>query len=331
MSLLRVSHRATEGDFDHPNERLRRSLIIAICFAFILSTTAVGLRLLARRVTGARLYLDDYLIMIALLFKYGCSIGVVIILFNGIGSHITMIPKKNLTVYFQIGWSNSFVYTCCIAFIKLSILCVYKRLFTAPRMTRAANIVSVIVILWAVSVSLAGVFNCVPVQKFWDRAVEGSCMDTVSYYYGQQIPNILTDMVLLVMPMRSVWSLPISKRQRGLLSGVFLVGILTLIFDIVRLVAMIDLVNAGPDITYNQVPVAVWTCIEAAVGITAACLSHLRPLFNLKVWSRIRNTTESKRPLDSPHSGGWSTEGTLVETHHSIVTRHSVCIESSKA
>lgn len=86
-----------EGDFKHPNPALRRSITIALIFAFFLSTVAVGLRLLARRVSGNRLYLDDYLIIIALvrciscgqttsgywwiirqLFKYGCSIGVAI-------------------------------------------------------------------------------------------------------------------------------------------------------------------------------------------------------------------------------------------------------------
>lgn len=45
----------------------------------------------------------------------------------------------------------------------------------------------------------------------------------------------------------------------------------TLIFDIVRLISLIDLSKAGDDIT------CVWTCIEPAVGIVAACLSNMRP------------------------------------------------------
>ncbi|PWY69041.1 integral membrane protein [Aspergillus sclerotioniger CBS 115572] len=336
MSLDQVSDSGTSGDFEHPNQNLRRSVIIALYFAFILSTVAVALRLLARKITGSKLYLDDYLIIIALLFKYGCSIGVTILLFNGLGSHITMIPQKNLTVYFKIGWSNSFVYTCCVAFIKLSILAVYKRLFAAKSMTISVNIVGTIVILWALSVSIAGVLNCVPVHKFWDRTVPGHCVDTVSYYYGQQIPNILTDVVLLVMPLKSVWALPISKAQRLLLSGVFLVGILTLCFDIVRLVAMIQLTQAGPDITYNQVPVVVWTCMEAAVGITAACLSHIRPLFNVKLWTRLRTSSQEpeKRQLNSATSEAFSTDRTLFDpcgTQTTIYSGHEACVEAGKA
>ncbi|KAB8072614.1 hypothetical protein BDV29DRAFT_202233 [Aspergillus leporis] len=335
MSPQQESDTGTQGDWHHPNQNLRRSIIIALYFAFILSAAAVGLRLLARRINGTKLFLDDYLILIALLFKFGCSIGVVILLYNGLGSHITMIPKKNLEVYLKIVWSNSFAYTGCVAFIKLSILALYKRLFSTPRMILAVNTVAAFILLWAVSVCVVGTMLCLPVNKFWDSSVEGSCLDAATFYYGMQIPNIITDTVLLVMPMKFVWALPISKAQRLLLSGVFIVGGLTLIFDIVRLIAMINLTRAGPDLTYNQVPVVVWTCIEAAVGITAACLSNLRPLFKLsrvRLWSQIRSSPgQSAKPLNQ--SQELSTQGSQFDpyfTQSSIYTRHSVSIQYSK-
>lgn len=52
-------------------------MIIALVFAYTLSTLSVALRILARKVTGSRLFMDDYLIMVALFFKYACSCGVV--------------------------------------------------------------------------------------------------------------------------------------------------------------------------------------------------------------------------------------------------------------
>lgn len=64
--MTSVANSWQEGDFEHPNPALRRSITIALVFAFLLSTIAVGLRLLARRVSGNRLYWDDYLILVAL-------------------------------------------------------------------------------------------------------------------------------------------------------------------------------------------------------------------------------------------------------------------------
>ncbi|CAG8160985.1 unnamed protein product [Penicillium nalgiovense] len=312
----------TPGDFEHPNQDLRRSMIIALVFAYTLSTLAVVLRILARKVTGSQLFMDDYLIIVALIFKYACSSGVVVLLFNGMGSHITMIPAKNLAIYFQLGFANNFIYTGCIAFIKYSILALYKRLFAVRHMTIAVNVMFGFVTLWVVGVYVAGALLCIPTKKFWDQSVEGACLDPAKFYYGLQIPNILSDLILLIMPMRVVWTLPIPKSQKALLSGVFLVGGLTLIFDIFRLNAMIRLVEQGPDITYNQVPVIVWTCIEAAVGITAACLPNLRPLFKLghrNFWSQIsssKNVSEiSDRTLVGSTHPGCTVTSTITSNH----------------
>ncbi|PLB39773.1 putative integral membrane protein Pth11-like [Aspergillus candidus] len=334
MSLSQVSDGGVSGDFEHPNANLRRAVIVALYFAFILSTVSVVLRLVARRITGTGLLLDDYLIVAALLFKYGCSIGVVVLLFNGMGSHITTIPPENLEVYMKIGWSNPFVYTTCIALIKLSVLALYKRLFTTQRMCVAVNVVASFVILWTLSIYIVGLLQCLPVNKFWNREIEGTCIDPAMFFYGMQIPNILTDAVLLVMPLKPVWSLRVSTNQRILLSFVFLVGILTLIFDIIRLVAMIQFTHSGPDITYNQVPFVVWTCIEAAVGITAACLSNLRPLFRLgqrDFWSQARQSTgHSKEELNK--SQDLSLEGSSIGyVQGGIYTRHSVSIQHEEA
>lgn len=91
-------------------------------------------------------------------------------------------------------------------------------------MTIAVNVMFIFTCLWVVGVYVAGALICIPAKKFWDPTVEGACLDTSKFYYGVQIPNILSDVVLLVMPMRVVWTLPIPKSQKALLSGVFLVG-----------------------------------------------------------------------------------------------------------
>ena len=91
-------------------------------------------------------------------------------------------------------------------------------------MNIAINVVGSIVILWTVAIYVASALMCIPLNKFWDASVEGTCIDTTKFYYGQQIPNIISDFIILVMPLKVVWGLPIGKSQKFLLSGVFLVG-----------------------------------------------------------------------------------------------------------
>lgn len=65
-SSQQSDHTWTSGDFEHPNPQLRWSITVGLVFAFLLSTVAVGLRFLARRLAGGRLYLDDWLMLVAL-------------------------------------------------------------------------------------------------------------------------------------------------------------------------------------------------------------------------------------------------------------------------
>lgn len=135
-------------------------------------------------------------------------------------------------------------------------------------MVIAIKATAAFVILWTLILYTINGFLCIPVNRFWDATVEGACVDMTKFYYGQQIPNIISDFVILVMPMKIIWELPITRVQKALLSGVFLIGGLyvylidaanlffanaaccrTLIFDIFRLIAMIRLMKVGPDVT----------------------------------------------------------------------------------
>jgi hypothetical protein len=66
----------------------------------------------------------------------------------------------------------------------------------------------------------------------------------------------------------------------------------------------------------DQVPASVWTCIEPAVGIVAACLSNMRPLFKRiykKVWNKLSNRCTS------------ITNSTSQSTIINSVTGHEKC------
>lgn len=54
------------SDQGYPHDNLRHVVITATCFAFILSTAAVGFRLVSRKINHNSLFLDDYLIIGAL-------------------------------------------------------------------------------------------------------------------------------------------------------------------------------------------------------------------------------------------------------------------------
>ncbi|EAW15311.1 uncharacterized protein ACLA_059780 [Aspergillus clavatus NRRL 1] len=309
MASASMEQAANPTDPGYEHDNLHHVVITATCFAFVLSTTSVALRLWVRKITNTSLFLDDYLILGGLFFLYGISIAGIVLLYNGLGTHIIYVPPDNLVVYLKTLTSGAFLYPLCIACIKLSMLALYKRIFSRGPMVPAANIVGCIVIVWCFGVCLIGAMICIPFEKMWNPMVAGGCIDLPKFYYGLQIPNIVTDAVIIVMPMKPVADLQISAARKLVLAGIFALGIVTLIFDIVRLITLIQLSQAGDDITYNQVPPSVWTCIEPAIGITAACLINMRPLFTRYVakfnwWTRLRSSKSSSAEGDNRNKPG---------------------------
>ena len=80
--------------------------------------------------------------------------------------------------------------------------------------------------------------------------------------------------------------------------------------DVIRLIAMLELEGKGTDITWNQVPTAIWTTVEPATAISTACLPHIKPVvkwvqqyYSVKTKSRSDLTTTHRRYCEAIDNG----------------------------
>lgn len=58
----------------------------------------------------------------------------------------------------------------------------------------------------------------------WYPDLEGTCISIFGLYLGNAIPNILTDISILALPLTQVWGLQVRLWQRVVLVGMFLLG-----------------------------------------------------------------------------------------------------------
>lgn len=207
-------------------QNVQYKVVIATVFALVLSTTAVALRVLARRICRVHLKVDDYLMILALLFEWAISMAGVVFLHNGLGRHVSTITPAQLITYLKTLYTGSFLYAFTVTFTKLSILFLYARVFPTPMMRKACVLVGSIVVLWCTSVCIVGALICVPTEKLWHPTTPGGCIDVSKFYYGLQVPNILTDGIILIMPAKVIWTLPLSRPQRISLMVIFTLGAL---------------------------------------------------------------------------------------------------------
>lgn len=133
-----------------------------------------------------------------------------------------------------------------LIFCKLSIAFQYFRLFRSPSIHKALiGVISFLVVygLWAI---IGTIFTCYPVQKYWDPAVEGVCLNRNAITFANAGINICSDLTLLIIPIPLLKSLQLPRRQKYVLVGVFLCGGLACTMSIIRLWSLYEIGHAAP-------------------------------------------------------------------------------------
>ncbi|TVY27489.1 putative membrane protein [Lachnellula hyalina] len=215
--------------------------------------------------------------------------------YAGVGRHWVelSIPYQMRNLKFQTGLQ--FLYPGAVTFPKLSIVCLYLRIFTKKRYQYAAYAICAIlvinlIILWCFDFAM-----CVPFRYQWNKLIHGHCIDQNALFTWISIPNLVTDVAILALPLPVIYQLKCTRGQKVGVTITVLTGSFGIITAIVRFVIFLT-VPLAKDLSYYGARVTIWTTVEPGVYLIAACLPSLRPLLNYfnvpveSVRSRCRST-----------------------------------------
>ena len=120
------------------------------------------------------------------------------------------------------------MYFCVQALVKVSILLLYHRLFGVNQWFRTGICVAgALTVMWWIAAFLDSIFQCVPVQAFWDKSIQNpKCQDIRASALGTGIANMILDIMLLIIPLPMIWKLQVSRRIKVSLTGIFMLGAL---------------------------------------------------------------------------------------------------------
>lgn len=124
----------------------------------------------------------------------------------------------------QNDWSTQIIFACSITATRLSLLLFYHRIFPMQRFRTIAILIGCVLIAWWLSFLLGIIFSCVPVQSFWDRSLDGRCIDENSFSYGITAAELATNVAMLVLPIPWLWSLNLPRSKKLALGGIFMLG-----------------------------------------------------------------------------------------------------------
>lgn len=110
---------------------------------------------------------------------------------------------------------------------KLAILMLYRRIFIPPRwgvFDTTLRALECIVILFYISTSIAKFCQCSPRPKIWNQQLPGKCLNINNLLNTSGMFNFITDVLILLIPVKSVWKLHMKKKKKLQIVAIFTVG-----------------------------------------------------------------------------------------------------------
>ena len=124
----------------------------------------------------------------------------------------------------QLAWTAS------IGLIILAILLFYVRVFPNRWMRLSVYGLTAFTIAWVLAMMLVVIFQCNPVQFFWNREIAGGhCINANDFYFAMAVVSTVVLVTVLFLPVPIIWTLQISYTRRLGLAFVFTIGVLYVI------------------------------------------------------------------------------------------------------
>ncbi|KAJ6443608.1 hypothetical protein O9K51_04787 [Purpureocillium lavendulum] len=286
---------------------------IVVTFTVLAQLAVVG-RLCARRLKGAALAADDYLICAAVV------------------THRMVVSRDRQTRFYRFVFYYQIAYCITPPIIKLSLLFLYGRVFPSPRFRALLYATGGLLVVWATATLFLTVFTCHPIESFWTH--EGKCMDFKMAGIGYSIVNIGTDFAVWLMPIPIMWRVQLPLAQKIALSIIFLLGLFDCGAALGRPISM--LAKQKEDTTWEFASGVKWGIIEICTGIICTCLPAMRTIFSFawasgfgRTYSHGRSAVRSSPRPNTNGGGGDHHAGHsrgLKSSHHHYPAAHGPSI-----
>lgn len=145
----------------------------------------------------------------------------------GNGKHLWDVKDTDYAEAGKFNYIFQILYYPAIFIAKLSVLQLYRQVFaptghTAVRLTY--NIWSNFT--FYLVVSIVQICQCMPLHKAWLSYIPGECIDQVALQLSTGLVNVVSDIEILMLPLLSIYHLPLYKKGKAGVALIFGFGLL---------------------------------------------------------------------------------------------------------
>ncbi|KAF2129413.1 hypothetical protein P153DRAFT_356991 [Dothidotthia symphoricarpi CBS 119687] len=282
----------------------------------VLSWLVVAFRLHTRIVVVREPGWDDFFVVLAAAFNFVSIFAFLSGIDAGFGQHLGYILNSIETMMFWL-WLTNAAYHTTTAFIKLSLLFQYLRMFRGGIRRKACIILVVFIALWGAAYSFIAWFPCFPVSGFWNRHQTpvpkcygfgyANINDTKLIILVFACTNMFFDVAIFSIPLTEYFRKDLRKKQILAMTALFAMGSIVVLMAILRLWSIFkhSKADGGMDFTWWYPEVLIFSCLEVDFAIMCASMPIFWPTV-VASWSQIFVTKEVRvthQLLDDDGSG----------------------------
>ncbi|KAI0549814.1 hypothetical protein F4679DRAFT_584280 [Xylaria curta] len=294
-------------NFDNPPNQ--DSLVIGVVTTgFVLVTILFFARVYARVVCQKRVHVEDGLIVAGFgtftAYAWCCYYALDK---PGLFVHQWDIRLRDLSQFLWILYLGINFYGATMLALKPAVLLEWSRTFV-PRGTHNAfwwtcHILLVVNVLFYGSIKIASNLSCQPHNKIWDKTVQGTCLNEGILWTAYSCLNLVSDIIILILPQRVIWGLKLSKAKKIGVSIIFAFGLLACVAATLRIVTSVRYLEST-DKTFTVSGVALCCLAELAFLFVVVCIPSVpavaksfgasKAFASLKLWTpHYHRKTES--------------------------------------
>ena len=79
--------------------------------------------------------------------------------------------------------------------------------------------------LFYIATTLVKIWECTPREKIWNKIVQGDCVNIATLLNTSGLFNTITDILILLVPVKAVWNLQMRKKKKLGVVLIFTVGL----------------------------------------------------------------------------------------------------------
>ncbi|MCJ1396091.1 hypothetical protein MMC18_008979 [Xylographa bjoerkii] len=288
-----------DGDVNNGWSLLTASIILTTA-----SLLVVVLRMYARIKIVDKVGPDDYTMLAAMAITIAGMVFAIEEVTYGAGRHLyylSLPEKSHVIMYNHFEEMQNLAATCLV---KVSVCLFILRLLAGVNGWKLRWTLYTL-IAWMTTVTILtfiGILvECIPISSAWDPTVQGDCASDKRVYvlgYILGVTSVLTDIACSAFPIIVFSKLQIDRRTKVALCCLMSLGLFASACCVAKTILLTELDNN--DFTYSLITVDICAAAEANIGIIAASIPGLQPLFKsyFSVHSRPGNNSNiNKDPL----------------------------------